>query len=186
MYPRIRAAGVFWNIIAPAVVNGQLTDSCVAAKISGPRDGRSTLSIYMNDFTDFEKIVALERAIRALKFKCDMRFKSDIHSQLAIYGPTCHDFNVRDSPSSSWGRIGLRYPNSLLINSSPAGQNGCHFTDDIFRCIFMNEIFIFWSQLPCRLFLRVQLTITKHWFRCRIGVKPLSEPMLTQSTDADM
>ena len=27
------------------------------------------------------------------------------------------------------------------INSAPPGQNGCHFADDIFRCIFMNERF---------------------------------------------
>ena len=26
-----------------------------------------------------------------------------------------------------------------LFNSSPPGQNGWHFSDDIFRCIFMNE-----------------------------------------------
>ena len=26
-------------------------------------------------------------------------------------------------------------------NSSPPGQNGRHFADDIFRCIFMNEKF---------------------------------------------
>ena len=25
------------------------------------------------------------------------------------------------------------------INSSPTGQNGRHFADDIFRCIFINE-----------------------------------------------
>ena len=25
------------------------------------------------------------------------------------------------------------------INSSPPGQNGCHFADDIFSCIFVNE-----------------------------------------------
>ena len=28
-----------------------------------------------------------------------------------------------------------------LANSSPPGYNGCHFADDIFRCIFVNEIF---------------------------------------------
>ena len=25
------------------------------------------------------------------------------------------------------------------VNSSPPGQNGRHFADDVFRCIFMNE-----------------------------------------------
>ena len=28
-----------------------------------------------------------------------------------------------------------------VSNLSPPGQNGCHSTDDIFRCIFMNENF---------------------------------------------
>ena len=27
------------------------------------------------------------------------------------------------------------------INSSPPGQNGSHFADDIFKCIFVNEKF---------------------------------------------
>ena len=31
--------------------------------------------------------------------------------------------------------------NISLFNSSPPGQNGRHFTDDIFKCIFMNEKF---------------------------------------------
>ena len=29
----------------------------------------------------------------------------------------------------------------IYINSSPPGQNGCHFADNIFRCIFVNEKF---------------------------------------------
>ena len=27
------------------------------------------------------------------------------------------------------------------VNSSPPGQNGRHFADDILRCIFLNETF---------------------------------------------
>ena len=27
------------------------------------------------------------------------------------------------------------------FNSYPPGQNGCHFADDMFRCIFVNEKF---------------------------------------------
>ena len=33
------------------------------------------------------------------------------------------------------------YDDVIVINSSPPGQNGCHFADDILRCIFMNEKF---------------------------------------------
>ena len=28
-----------------------------------------------------------------------------------------------------------------IVNSSTPGQNGHHFEDDIFRCIFLNEAF---------------------------------------------
>ena len=31
---------------------------------------------------------------------------------------------------------------SHWVNSSPCGQNGSHFTDDIFGCIFVNEKFL--------------------------------------------
>ena len=42
------------------------------------------------------------------------------------------------------------------LNATP-GQNGCHFTDNIFRCILVNEIFLFWSKFHWSLFPRVQL-----------------------------
>ena len=29
----------------------------------------------------------------------------------------------------------------VLVNSSPPGQNGCHFADDMFKFIFLNEKF---------------------------------------------
>ena len=44
------------------------------------------------------------------------------------------------------------------------GQNCRHFVDDIFRCIFVNESFIFWLKFHWILFPRVQLTITQHCF----------------------
>ena len=51
----------------------------------------------------------------------------------------------------------------LYFNSSPTGQNGSHFTDDIFRCIFVS--FVFKLKFQWSLSLRVQLTITQHWLR---------------------
>ena len=52
-----------------------------------------------------------------------------------------------------------------FVNSSPPGQNGCHFAADIFKCIFMNEKNVFWSKFHWIMFYRVQLIITQHWFR---------------------
>ena len=39
--------------------------------------------------------------------------------------------------ATSHMRAGMGWP----INSSPPGQNGRHFADDIFGCIFLNEKF---------------------------------------------
>ena len=33
------------------------------------------------------------------------------------------------------------FSTAVPINSSPPGQNGRHFAEDIFRCIFKNEKF---------------------------------------------
>ena len=52
-----------------------------------------------------------------------------------------------------------------FVNSSPTGQNISHFTDDIFRSIFVNEKFLVWLKFNWSLFLRVKLTIIQHWFR---------------------
>ena len=64
-------------------------------------------------------------------------------------------------------------------------QNGCHFTEDICRCIFVNEKFCILIKFHLNLFLMIQLTITQHWFKImawrRIGDKPSSEPMLNDS-----
>ena len=36
------------------------------------------------------------------------------------------------------------------VNSSPPGQNGHHFADDIFKCIFINEMFCILNQLSLK------------------------------------
>ena len=61
------------------------------------------------------------------------------------------------------------------FNSSFLGQNGCHFADEIFKCIFMNGFEFHWS-----LFLGVQLTIRQHWFRKWLGVKQATSHYLNQ------
>ena len=49
-----------------------------------------------------------------------------------------------------------------ILNSSPSGQYGRHFPEDIFKGIFMNDNFAFWFEFQWSLFLRVQLTIICH------------------------
>ena len=74
------------------------------------------------------------------------------------------------------------------INSSPPEQNGRRFADDIFRCIFVNEKFCIFIKISLKfapngpIDNNPALVQIVAW--CRIGDKPLSEPMLTQFTDA--
>ena len=51
------------------------------------------------------------------------------------------------------------------FNSSSPGHHGSYYADDNFKCIFVNENFVFLLTLHWSLFLRVQLTMTAHWFR---------------------
>ena len=52
-----------------------------------------------------------------------------------------------------------------FLTHLPPGQNGCHFADDIFRYIFVNEKLCILIKFDWSFFLRVNLTITQHWFR---------------------
>ena len=71
------------------------------------------------------------------------------------------------------------------INSSPPGQNGRYFPNDIFRCILMNEKFCILISLkfvPKGTIDNIQALVWIMAWRL-IGNKPLSEPMLTRLTD---
>ena len=75
----------------------------------------------------------------------------------------------------------------VYINSSSPGQNGRHFANDIFKCIFVNE--------KCCILIQIWLKFVPEGpidnkstlvqvMECRLfGAKPLSEPMLIQFTD---
>ena len=71
------------------------------------------------------------------------------------------------------------------FDSSPSGQNGRHFADDMFKSIFLNENKISLKYVPWGLIdnisALVQVMAWRRW--CDM---PLAEPMLTQVTDAYM
>ena len=75
------------------------------------------------------------------------------------------------------------------LNSSP-GQNGCHFTDNIFRCIFVNENFCFLIKSSIKFVPKGPIdnnpTLVLRMAWRQTGNKPLSQPMLTRFTDAYM
>ena len=65
--------------------------------------------------------------------------------------------------------LSLCFGQKDMVNSSPPGQNGRYFAGNIFKCIFMNEIFIFGFKFPWSMLPRDQLTIIQHWFRWWLG-----------------
>ena len=77
---------------------------------------------------------------------------------------TLNEFPVRER-LESWSSVGLvtgsKRLSSLiyLIPPPPPGQNGRHFTEDFFRCIFMNE------KLCILIKIQKGPIIIQHWFR---------------------
>ena len=74
-----------------------------------------------------------------------------------------------------------------LVNSLVPGQNGCHFTDNVFGCIFVNEKFCILIKISMKFvpkgLIDNDLGLVKIMAWHRIGDKPLSEPMLTRFPD---
>ena len=80
--------------------------------------------------------------------------------------------------------------NVFPINSSPPEQNGRHFADNIFKYIFVNEKYCISIDILLKFVPKGPINNVPALVRiltwCRIGDKPLSEPMLTQFTDGYM
>ena len=76
------------------------------------------------------------------------------------------------------------------INTLRPRQNGRHFADDMFKCIFLNEnlwilIIISLKFVPKGSINNIPALVQIMAWR-RTGDKPLSEPMMTQLNDAYM
>ena len=86
-----------------------------------------------------------------------------------------------------WGEGGFC---ELSFNTLKPRQNGRHFPDDIFKCIFLNEdawisIKISLKFVPKGPINNILALVQVMAWR-RLGDKPLSEPMPTRFTDAYM
>ena len=76
----------------------------------------------------------------------------------------------------------------FCINSSPPGQNGHHFVNNIFKYIFRNKKKRYSIQISLEVFPKGPIdnksTLVQVMAWRQTGDKPLPEPMLTQVTDA--
>ena len=77
-----------------------------------------------------------------------------------------------------------------MLYSSPPGQNGRRFADDIFIFIFVNEKFCILIKISLKFVPKGQIdnnpALVKTMAWRRIDDKPLSQPILTRFTDAYM
>ena len=76
----------------------------------------------------------------------------------------------------------------IYINSYLPMQNGRHFPADIFKCIFINEKFCILIRISLKFVLKGPINNILVLGQIMVwrwpGDKPLSEPKLTQFTDA--
>ena len=75
-----------------------------------------------------------------------------------------------------------------MLSSSPPGQNGCHFADDIFECIFVNEKLCILIKISLKFLPKAPIDYKSASVQVmawrRPGDKPLPEAMLIHFIDA--
>ena len=104
-----------------------------------------------------------------------------LRSSDAISCHRCLTWITADS-SSSWTYFSEIEDKYCLLNSSLPGQNGRHFADDIFKCIFLNEdistsIKFSLNFVPKGSIHNIPALVQIMAWR-RPGDKPLSEPIM--------
>ena len=68
----------------------------------------------------------------------------------------------------------------LLINTLRPRQNGRHFPDDIFKCIFVNENIWISINITLKFVPKFQLTLFQYWFRQWLGADQATSHCLNQ------
>ena len=73
---------------------------------------------------------------------------------------------------NTWGSLHwcvVHFTNVLLVNTLRQWQNGRHFVNDIFKCIFLNRNVWIPIEISLKFNPGVQLTIFQHWFSQWLG-----------------
>ena len=72
----------------------------------------------------------------------------------------------------------------IMFNTLKPRQNGCHFPDNIFKCIFLNEnvwiLIKIWLKFVSKDPINKIPALVEIMTWCRPGNKPLSEPMMVR------
>ena len=118
------------------------------------------------------------------------RFVVLCYDLVAVYSThVCQDYCTDLNRQCRW-RNTDKYGPKHQVNPrlTPPGQNGRHFADDIFECIFVNEKVCILIKISLKFVTKGPIdnitTLVQIMAWRRIGDKPLSEPKLTRFTDA--
>ena len=88
---------------------------------------------------------------------------------------------IHVSKRGHWGSMCQLAP----VNTLRPRENGRHFADDSFKCIFLNENFRIWNEISLKFVPKGQInkvpSLVQALAWCRPGDKPLSEPMVVRS-----
>ena len=101
-----------------------------------------------------------------------------------VYNTAVEDsFSITPTLTPHNSTFGVSY--GMLINTLRPRQNGCHFAEDSFKCIFLNENFRISNKFSLNFVPKGpnnnKLALVQIMAWCRPGNKPLSEPMMVRS-----
>ena len=87
-------------------------------------------------------------------------------------------------------QVSLKFVPKCPVNTLRPRQNGRHVADDMFKCIFLNENVWIPIEISLKFIPKGSINNNPALFQIMAwhhpGDKPLSEPVLTQFTDAHM
>ena len=114
------------------------------------------LADVLHDSRKYNKITHLEKT-----YMSKVAGTGSIFGRLRVFFPILYkDQEQGLSKTFAWLHTYLKIDN---LNSSSPEQNSRHFTDGIFKCIFMNENVCILIQISLK-FVPEGLTISQNWF----------------------
>ena len=163
-----------WHLSCENSVNNSLTP--------GSCDWNFKSMFYLKHLVS--DILSTYQAVALSRMKLDMFSSNFVVSWFLIISHKQYDI--------IWNRWwdAVKSHGTSIINTLRPRQNGRHFTNDIFRGIFVYERFCILIKISLKFVPKGPIdnnsALVKIMTWHQIGNKPLSEPMLTRFTDAYM
>ena len=106
------------------------------------------------------------------------------HHQNEYRGTSQRDLHIKMVVKARWSLTRVNKYDSRTLNTSSPRQNGRHFPDDIFKCIFLNENACIYIKISLKFVFKVRINNIPALIQImawrRPGDKPLCEPMMVR------